>query len=86
MKKLIILLIITFTLFLSCTDKKYENYYSYDFIDFEWIVVKGSRWYILRDKYTDVLYVASDYRLSPIMKADGTCLTYTEWKETYNKE
>ena len=21
-----------------------------------------------------------------IMKADGTCLTYTEWKETYNKE
>lgn len=85
MKKLIILLIVTFTLFLSCTDKKYENYYSYDFIDFEYIVDKGSR-FILHDKYTDVLYVEDVHRLSPIMKADGTCLTYTEWKETYNKE
>lgn len=84
MKKLIILLIITFTLFLSCSDKKYENYYPNDFIDFEVIVDKGR--YILRDKYTDVLYVEDVYRLSPIMKADGTCLTYTEWKETYNKE
>lgn len=85
MKKLIILLIVTFMLFLSCTDKKYENYYSNDFIDFEYIVDKGSR-FILRDKYTDVLYVEDVHRLSSIMKADGTCLTYTEWKETYNKE
>lgn len=37
------------------------------------------------DKNTDVLYyvynnVANKYGITPIMKPDGTCLTYTEWK------
>ena len=36
------------------------------------------------DRNTDVLYWAhhTGYRfgITPIMKADGTCLTYTEWK------
>ena len=33
------------------------------------------------DTYTDVLYVFYSYRMSPIMKADGTCLTYQEFLE-----
>lgn len=41
------------------------------------------------DKNTDVLYWAhhSGYRfgITPIMKADGTCLTYTEWKTKETK-
>ena len=37
------------------------------------------------DRNTDVLYyayndVAMKFGITPIMKPDGTCLTYTEWK------
>ena len=36
---------------------------------------------IFVDKKTDVLYYQWNYRcITPIMKADGTCLTYSEWK------
>ena len=42
------------------------------------------------DRNTDVLYWAYDvgYRfgITPIMKADGTCLTYTEWKAKESKK
>lgn len=41
------------------------------------------------DKNTDVLYwvYSSGYRfgITPITKADGTCLTYTEWKSNKSK-
>jgi hypothetical protein len=49
-------------------------------------VCKKSHERIYVDTYTDVLYYCLeenyDYQLgiTPIMKADGTCLTYTEWK------
>ena len=47
-------------------------------------VCKESYERIYVDTYTDVLYYcqeASDqFGITPIMKADGTCLTYTEWK------
>ena len=79
MKKLIILLIVTSTLFLSCTDKNSEKYATSDFIDLEWLVSDSNK-SICRDKYTDVLYMKGVHELTPIMKADGTCLTYTEWK------
>lgn len=47
------------------------------------VATKGEVIYI--DTYTDVLYYFyvpySDLgAMTPIMKADGTCLTYTEWK------
>lgn len=34
---------------------------------------------VYRDKYTGVLYISTKYRMSVIMKADGTCLTWGEW-------
>lgn len=37
--------------------------------------------FIYVDTYTDVLYAVYPHKMSAIMKADGTCLTYTEWKE-----
>ncbi len=42
------------------------------------------------DKNTGVLYMGKDtvyqFGISPIMKADGTCLTLKEFKENYSKE
>lgn len=34
---------------------------------------------VYKDIYTGVLYLSTTYRLSVIMKADGTCLTWDEW-------
>ena len=34
---------------------------------------------VYKDKYTGVLYISIPYRMSAIMKADGTCLTWDEW-------
>ena len=42
------------------------------------------------DKNTGVLYMGRDsayhFGISPIMKADGTCLTLKEFKENYSEE
>ena len=41
--------------------------------------------FIWMDLNTEVLYyhrVASTGGITPIMKADGTCLTYSEWKKS----
>lgn len=43
---------------------------------------------IWMDLNTEVLYYRSDTSsggITPIMKADGTCLTYSEWKKTRKK-
>ena len=52
-------------------------------------VIKTSYERIYVDTYTDVLYYCqecgSQYGITPIMKADGTCLTYTEWKARGNQ-
>jgi hypothetical protein len=52
-----------------------------DFVDLELLVTGESGNYVYVDKNTDVLYLKQGYGFSPIMKADGTCLTLTEWKE-----
>lgn len=85
MKKLFIALITIGLLFTSCT--KYtvtrESYDVDDFCDF--IVLTESAFKtIYVDKNTDVLYIYYSGAISPIMKADGTCLTLTEWKENHN--
>ena len=36
---------------------------------------------IVRDNRTGCLYAKQGYGMVPIMKPDGTCLTYIEWKE-----
>lgn len=93
MKKLflIITLILT-TLFTSCTKTVYvdketnevielKGNKGTDFINLQRIDKDLDYPDVYVDTYTDVLYMYEYYRMSPIMKADGTCLTYTEWKE-----
>lgn len=45
---------------------------------------KDAPWRVYRDIYTDVLYIAwtsgNAYTVTPIMKPDGSCLTYKEWQ------
>lgn len=86
MKKLFIALIIIGSLFTSCT--KYtvtrENYGENDFCNFVMITRTATKT-IYVDKNTDVLYLYYyGSAMSPIMKADGTCFTLTEWKENHN--
>lgn len=52
-----------------------------DFINLEPLIATTSS-SVYVDKNTDVLYLKQGYGLSPIMKADGTCLTLAEWKES----
>ena len=85
MKKMFIILLIVGSLFTSCT--KYtvtrENYGVNDFCNLA-ILTETATKTIYVDKNTDVLYLHYGSAMSPIMKADGTCLTLTEWKENHN--
>lgn len=89
MKRFIIALVALLTLLLgSCTVKygeirSMENKQTIeveDFINLEPLIITSSS-NIYVDKNTDVLYLREYHILCPIMKADGTCLTLTEWKE-----
>ncbi len=83
MKKLFIVLIII-GLFASCT-KYTVTQKSYDVEDFCNLVklTENPADIICVDENTDVLYIYRSSGISPIMKADGTCLTLTEWKENH---
>ena len=85
MKKLFIVLIIIGSLFTSCT--KYtvtrKSYGVNDFCNLD-VLAQTSTSAIYVDKNTDVLYVYWGSGMSPIMKADGTCLTLTEWKVNHD--
>ena len=85
MKKLFIVLLVVGSLFASCT--KYtvtrENYGVNDFCNLNSLTETATKT-IYVDKNTDVLYFYYGSSMSPIMKADGTCLTLTEWKENHN--
>lgn len=90
MKRFIIALVALLTLLLSSCTIKYgeirsmENKLNIEVEDFinlmPLIVTSSSDIYV--DKNTDVLYLKQYHILCPIMKADGTCLTLTEWKES----
>lgn len=89
MKRFIIALVALSALGLgSCTVKYGEirsmenklNIEVEDFINLMPLIVTSSS-DIYVDKNTDVLYLKQYHILCPIMKADGTCLTLTEWKE-----
>lgn len=92
MKKLflIITLILT-TLFTSCTKVVYvdkdtnkiinQRNKSKSFINLRRVNDYSSYPHIYVDTYTDVLYVSYRHKMSAIMKVDGHCFTYTEWKE-----
>lgn len=85
MKKMFVVLLVVGSLFTSCT--KYtvtrENYGVNDFCNLVMLTETMSKT-IYVDKNTDVLYFYYGSGMSPIMKADGTCLTLTEWKENHN--
>ena len=85
MKKLFVALIIIGSLFTSCT--KYtvtrENYGVNDFCNLVMLTETATKT-IYVDKNTDVLYLYYGGAISSIMKADGTCLTLTEWKENHD--
>ena len=92
MKLKILLIFICAILLTSCTPSKRtftprsgEFTEDSSFIDLEMLTDT-----IARDRRTDVLYVRETHKTYgvglkvittfPIMEADGTCLTYTEWK------
>lgn len=94
MKRFIITLVALSALGLgSCTVKSYEvksmekatTISLRDFVDLELLITDSSGASVLDsvyvDRNSDVLYVKQGYGFSPIMKADGTCLTLAEWKE-----
>lgn len=96
MKKLILFLLPL--MFIGCTIENYSESSNQtqkdnvsDFITFEVCAEDSGYQYILRDVYTDVLYykyvkaTAGGRAITPIMKADGSCLTYTEWKKRNKK-
>lgn len=88
MKKLFVVLVIIGSLFTSCikytiTRERRESYDVEDFINLD-ILTSNSIKSIYVDKNTDVLYVYFSSGISPIMKADGTCLTLTEWKVNHD--
>ena len=90
MKKFIVVLIVVLTLGLGSCAIKYGEIRSMennatikveDFINLEPLIATNLG-DIYVDKNSDVLYLKQYHILSPIMKADGTCLTLTEWKES----
>lgn len=80
MKRLIFLLLFSQMLF-GCTkvvtsDGKVIEPDS--FIDLE-IVTENSVETIYKDRHSGVLYLVKGYKMTAIMKSDGTCLTWDEW-------
>lgn len=55
-----------------------------DYVKFTVIRYEGVE-KILVDNYTGVLYYKYTYGITPLMNADGTCLTYEEWKSRESK-
>lgn len=60
-----------------------------DFCDMRKLDIKGMG-NIYWDNNTDVLYWVYEgghrFGITPIMKADGTCLTYKEWKRSQDEK
>jgi len=92
MVKFVIVLVVLSVLGLgSCTVKSHEvkslekatTISLKDFVDLEHLIVDTAD-DIYVDRNTDVLYFRRGVHggCCPIMKADGTCLTFTEWKES----
>ena len=102
MKKLGIILILLVTLGLASCNKPYttvtesgavQTFETTDFCNLV-SISKGNMldlsMEIFCDKNTGVLYIGRDstyhFGISPIMKADGTCLTLKDFEENYSKE
>lgn len=81
MKKVLLLLsLLASIMFVGCTKVTYDGkeYGTSAIIDLEQIA-ESFEVSVYKDRHTGVLYYKYGYGLSPIMEADGTCLTYDEW-------
>ena len=79
MKKLILVLLCAL-MFVGCAKATYDgrSFGSESFIDLE--TIAGSLTdRIYKDTHTGVLYMTDGSRMTAIMEADGTCLTWDEW-------
>jgi len=87
MKKIIFGIMLTMVLVTGCGIKIYSDSNkkpkAEDFICLECVSQYFNTeldYRVYRDKFTDVLYIKGGSLITPIAKADGTFLTYTEWK------
>ena len=83
MKKVLLSLLLASIMFVGCTRVTYDGkkYEAEDIAYFELIAgslgsIQGQ---VYKDRHTGVLYCYFSQGISPIMEADGTCLTYDEW-------
>ena len=84
MKKIIFGIMLTMVLATGCgieicSDSR-KKPKTEDFICLECVTQYFNDELVYRDKFTDVLYFNGRNSTTPIAKADGTFLTYTEWK------
>lgn len=87
MKRLILLVLLSL-MFFGCTKVKIDGkkFRRDSFTYFETVTsdLDGA---IYKDKYTGVLYhYVLEVGLTPIMEADGTCLTWDEWVSRATEE
>lgn len=87
MKKILFIIAICFCFFGCSTKSEFKTSYDkaeYGFANFIYLgEVRGDlAGNVYVDTNTNVLYIANhNGRLSPIMKSDGSCLTFREWRE-----
>ena len=80
MKKLILVLLCAL-MFVGCAKATYDgrSFGNESFINLEIIAESPFDGEIYKDTHTGVLYMTSGNRMTAIMEADGTCLTWDEW-------
>ena len=87
MKKFLFIIAICFCFFGCSTKSEFKTSYDkaeYGFANFIYLgEVRGDLvGNVYVDTNTNVLYIAnSNGKMSPIMKSDGSCLTFVEWRE-----
>lgn len=89
MKKLLILISLVSCLFISCAEPVHKEdpvNSAIQFSESDFINLKKIAGRVYVDLNSDVLYYydsrySDRSAMSPIMEADGTCLTFSEWKD-----
>lgn len=89
MKKLLILISLVSCLFIGCAEpapKENAANSAIQFSESDFINLKKIAGRVYVDLNSDVLYwydgrYSDRSAMSPIMEADGTCLTFSEWKD-----
>lgn len=61
-----------------------KSYETDSFANLEIVSEKSLDSRVYKDTYTGVLYRTFGHGITPIMEADGTCLTWDEWTKRTN--